>query len=508
MPFLFYIYDENYEDFSQLKIDKPRCNCGIFGIFGSNDAAISTYYGLHSLQHRGQEAAGIVTGTLNSDGKKIFNIHKDFGLVSEVFSQPKIFEEILAGTMAIGHNRYSTTGSSESVKNIQPFVVNYRMGHLAVAHNGNLTNAKELREELVEEGALFQTSSDTEVILHLIARSKLDNQIDQIKEALSKVEGAYSLVIMTDDKLIGARDPYGFRPMCIGRQNGSFIITSESCALDINTAEYIRDIEPGELVVIDESVTETKEIKSYRIFEQTFPKKHCVFEYIYFSRPDSRIFQSNVDKMRRKLGKVLAVNHPVKDKDGEKVIVISVPDSSNTAAIGYENQLEKIGIPAKLEIGLIRSHYIGRTFITPGQQNREVGVRIKFNTVKGVLENRTIVLIDDSIVRGTTMKKLVKLIKEAGPKEIHIRISSPPILNPCYYGMDFPSKEELVAHRMNKDVEQIRQYLDVDSLQYLTKDEMLDAMVDHAPDNFCTACFTGEYPTDVDEKFDKEKYDE
>ncbi len=487
-------------------LDKPTCNCGVFGIFGSSDAALNTYYGLHSLQHRGQEAAGIITAH-EQKGKIHFNMHKGFGLVSEVFQGPDLFEKTLVGNAAIGHNRYSTTGSSTAVKNVQPFMVKYRKGNLSIAHNGNLTNASKIREELVCEGSIFQTSSDTEVILHLIAKSRLEDQVEQIIEALSKVEGAYSIVILTDDKVIAARDPQGFRPLCIGKINGAYITTSETCALDINGAEYMRDVEPGELVVINKNTIETGKIESYRIPSENNIKKHCVFEYIYFSRPDSRIYGTNVDKMRRKLGKVLAENHPVVDKDGEKVIVISVPDSSNTAAIGYQNQLEKLGIPSKLEIGLIRSHYIGRTFILPGQKKREIGVRIKFNTVKGVLENRTVVLIDDSIVRGTTSKQLVNLIREANPKSIHLRISSPSIHHPCFYGMDFPSKEELVANKFSGDIKSIGAYLGVDSLEYLTIDEMLEAMVDHDKNDFCTACFSGIYPIKVNTSFNKEEYD-
>ncbi len=489
--------------------DKPKCFCGVFGIFGKkDDASISTYYGLHSLQHRGQEAAGIVSSYFEDDGKQVFKTHKDFGLVNEVFADKSLFTERLHGSMAIGHNRYSTSGSSKSKRNIQPFVVNYRDGHLALAHNGNLTNAWEIRKRLVNEGAIFQTTSDSEVILHLIARSILDNQIDQIKDALAQIKGAYSVVIMTDDKLIGARDPQGFKPLCIGKVNGSYIITSETCALDINSAEYIRDVEPGEIVVIDKEVLETGEIKSVHTGSKDEKVKHCIFEYIYFSRPDSKIYGSSVDKMRRKLGKVLAENHPVVDKDGEKVIVISVPDSSNTTAIGFQNQLEKQGIASKLEIGLIRSHYIGRTFIIPGQKNREVGVRIKFNTVRGVIEGKTVVIIDDSIVRGTTSKKLVELIRESNPKEVHLRISSAPILHPCYYGMDFPSKEELIANKFDSNIEEITKYLGVDSLEYMTIDEMLKAMVDHEPDNFCTACFSGNYPTKINTLFKKEEFDD
>jgi len=487
--------------------DKPKCYCGVFGIYGTKEASVKTYYGLHALQHRGQEAAGIVTADFNDKGKRIFRVHKDFGLVSEVFNSQKVFSETLKGDSAIGHNRYSTTGSSDSIKNIQPFLVNYRSGNIAIAHNGNLTNAKEIREELVNDGAIFQTTSDTEVVLHLIARSKLNNQVDQIIEALQKLKGAYCIVILTDDKLIAARDPNGFRPLCIGKVENSFIISSETCALDINSAKYIRDVEPNELVVIDKETLKNDKIKSFQINEEPKPIKHCIFEYIYFSRPDSKIFGTNVDKMRRKLGKVLAEKYPVIDKDGDKVVVISVPDSSNTAAIGYQAQLKKQGIPSRLEIGLIRSHYIGRTFILPGQMQREIGVKIKFNTVKGVLENRTIVLVDDSIVRGTTSKQLIKLLKEANPKEIHLRISSPPIISPCFYGMDFPSAKELIANKFNSDIKAIGNFFEVDSLEYLTIDEMLEAMIDHQPEEFCTACFSGVYPVPVNMKITKEIYD-
>lgn len=487
--------------------DKPIAYCGIFGIYGHPTASLQTYYGLHALQHRGQEACGIVTRSFNGDGRAHFNILKGEGLVSEVFEDSESLTSLLSGNSAIGHNRYSTTGASKSRKNIQPFMVNYRLGNLAIAHNGNLTNAKELREELVNEGAIFQTTSDTEVILHLIARSKLDDQIDQIIEALNRVKGAYCVVILTDDKLIAARDPLGFRPLAVGKLDNSFLIASETCAFDIQSAEFIREVEPGELIVIDEEVIKTGEIKSQRINGNPEPKKYCVFEYIYFSRPDSFIFGHNVDKMRRRLGKELARKHPVTDPDDDRVYVISVPDSSNTTALGYARELEKQGIDARLEIGLIRSHYIGRTFIQPGQSNREIGVKIKFNIVKGVLEGRTIVVVDDSIVRGTTSKQLVHLLREANPKSIHLRISSPPIVYPCFYGMDFPSKEELIAHRMDGDIKAIKDYLEVDSLEYLTISEMLEAVSEAGTENFCTACFSGNYPTDVDSNFRKEMYE-
>lgn len=486
--------------------EKPTCNCGVYGITGYENAAYSTYFGLTALQHRGQEAAGIITLTKDKDKSRI-NAKRGFGLVADVFNSEDIFQDILRGTTAIGHNRYSTTGKSDTSKNIQPFTVNYRLGHLSVAHNGNLTNAKTLREELVKEGAIFQSTSDTEVILHLIARCQLDDQIDQIKNALNKIEGAFSLVILTDNYLIGARDIHGYRPLCLGKLDEGWIITSETCALDINKAKYLRDIEPGEMLIIPLDAKSESEMLTVNYSEKEPDIKHCIFEYVYFSRPDSQIFGSNVDKIRRKLGKNLAKYHPVEDPDGEKVIVISVPDSSNTAAIGYQQELQNNGIKSKLEIGLIRSHYIGRTFILPGQIKRELGVRIKFNTVKGVLEGKTIVIIDDSIVRGTTSKQLINLIREANPKSIHVRISSPPVHYPCYYGMDFPSADELVANKFNGDIEKIREYLGADSLEYLTEEELLDSMVDHDKNNFCTACFTGIYPTKIDETIKKHEYD-
>lgn len=488
-------------------IDKPQCNCGIIGVISNknNFSAINVYYGLHSLQHRGQEAAGIVVAN-EINHKATFNFHKDLGLVSEVFAHDEIFDSKLKGNMSIGHNRYSTFGSSDATKNIQPFAVVYRMGNLAIAHNGNITNAKKIRQELTNDGALFQSSSDSEVILHLIARSKINDQIGQIKDALCQLEGSFSLVIMTDKYLIGARDSHGFRPLCVGKTTDSYIITSETCALDINSAEYIRDIDVGEVIVLDRNIFETSTFNTF-YYKEIKRISKCIFEYIYFSRPDSRIFGSSVDKLRRKLGKKLAEFHPVSDKDGAKVIVISVPDSSNTATIGYQNQLEKMGIPSKLEIGLIRNHYIGRTFIAPIQDKREFGVKIKFNIVKGVIEGKTIVLIDDSIVRGTTSKLLVNLLKEAKPKEIHIRISSAPIISPCFYGMDFPSEEELLANKFDKNVEEIRRFLDVDSIEYLNINEMKAAMVDHDPESFCTACFDSHYPTNISDISRKNYFD-
>lgn len=487
--------------------DKPISFCGIFGIFGHPNASLLTYYGLHALQHRGQEASGIVSSENNLLSKNNFHIVKGQGLVTEVFDNQDKLLSTLVGTAAIGHNRYSTTGSSNSRKNIQPFMVNYRMGNLAVAHNGNLVNAKELREQLVEEGAIFQTSSDTEVILHLIARSKLENQIDQVIEALSKIKGAFCVLILTDNKLIAARDSYGFRPLSMAKLDNAFLFASETCAFDLISAYFIREVNPGEVIVIDSDSLNSGVEKSFQLSSNDNNIKQCIFEYIYFSRPDSFIFGNNVDKIRRRFGKELAKYHPVRDPDGDRVYVISVPDSSNTAALGYATELEKQGINTRLEIGLIRNHYIGRTFIQPGQENRELGVKIKFNVVKGVLEGRTIVVVDDSIVRGTTSKQLVNLLREAKPKSLHLRISSPPITHPCYYGMDFPNKEELLAYKLNKNLENIKNYLGVDSIRYLTIDQMLNAVADIGKNNFCTSCFSGNYPIKIDTNFRKEIYE-
>lgn len=486
--------------------DKPKCFCGVVGAFGVEDAATNVYYALHALQHRGQESAGIVTSSHN-DNNSSFHVYKGAGLVSEVFDNPIEWRDKLIGDAAIGHNRYSTTGAANLRRNIAPFVVNYRCGHLAVAHNGNLTNEYEVRKELVEDGAIFQTTTDSEVILHLIARSKQNTKIDQIIEALSRIKGAYSLVILTDDKLFAARDPYGFKPLALGKKNNGFMIASETCAFDINAATYLRDVKPGEIVIIDREAIEKQEVKSVFLPYKAKSHKQCIFEYIYFSRPDSKIYGHSVDKIRRRLGKILARKHPVYDKDGEKVIVISVPDSSNTAALGYATHLNKQGINAKFELGLIRSHYIGRTFISPGQNKREMGVRVKFNVVRGVIEGRTVVVVDDSIVRGTTSKLLMNLIREANPKALHMRISSPPIMHPCFYGMDFPSKEELIANKMFGDIEEIRRHIAVDSLEYLTIEELLESVYDDNPESYCNACFSGKYPTKVNLDFKKEQHD-
>lgn len=487
-------------------IDKPRDYCGIFGIQNHPDAALLTYYGLHALQHRGQESAGIVTSWFDEEKKRwVMPMHRDHGLVLHVFNDQEIFDEELKGTAAIGHNRYSTTGSSKNPANIQPFRVQYRSGNIAIGHNGNLANAKQLRERFREEGVLFQSTSDTELILHLISKSKKDTQIEQILDALDQIEGAYSLVILTDDTLIALRDPNGFRPLALGKVDGSYCVASETCAFDIIDAEYIRDIEPGEVLVIDQNADAESEPESYQL-DSKYGTSQCIFEYVYFSRPDSKIFGENVDKVRRNLGKYLAKEHPLNevlkkyDKHAEnKPIVISVPDSSNTAALGYVHENQKRGYDCKYEIGLIRNHYVGRTFISPGQKSREQKVRTKFNTVKGVIEGRSIIIVDDSIVRGTTSQYLVEMIREANPAEVHFLVSSPPVISPCYYGLDFPTPKELIANRFDRDINKMAKEIGVDSLRYLSAKGLVDAVkeANPSPKGYCTACFTENYPVPV-----------
>ncbi|HAA78312.1 TPA: amidophosphoribosyltransferase [Candidatus Latescibacteria bacterium] len=446
--------------------------CGIFGVYGHADAARLTGLGLNALQHRGEESCGIAVG----DGSTI-RLHKGMGQVSEVFDRPEIFDR-LEGHLAIGHNRYSTTGS-DTATNAQPYVAECR-GHIAVAHNGNLVNTAELRSEMQEDGAIFQTSSDSEVILHLIAKSRQTSIGDRVRDAVSRLKGAYSLVMSTEKHLIAARDPYGFRPLCLGQLGDAWIVASESCALDIISARYIRDIEPGELVIIDQNG-----LRTYFQDEEASRRAHCIFEFIYFSRPDSMIFGDNVDKTRRKFGKQLAIEQPA-DAD----IVISVPDSSNTAALGYADQS---GL--RFELGLIRNHYVGRTFITPGQDSRAARVRVKFNPVRGVLKGRRVVIVEDSIVRGTTLRHLARMIREAGARQIHVRVSCPPIVSPCFYGIDFQTEKELIANE--KTIEEIREHLGVDSLGYLS----LGGMIKCAPNednHYCTACFDRQYPIPVE----------
>lgn len=495
------------------EIDKPKSNCAVFGIFNHPEAAVMTYFGLHALQHRGQEASGICSSEYLPIKKKYrFNIHKGHGLAHEIFSDQSILTNVLKGTAAVGHNRYSTTGASDSRSNIQPFKVNYKEGSLALSHNGNFTNTKELREKLENEGTIFQTTSDSEILLHLIARSKAEKLVDKIIEACRQIVGAYSIILLSDDKLFAIRDPYAVRPLSMGKLNGSYIFASETCAFDIINAEYVREVQPGEIIEIDKEAVEKGKEKSYFI-EKTGKTKHCIFEYVYFSRPDSTIFGNTVDKARRKLGKNLAIEKPAPKStiDEKKVVVISVPDSSNTATLGFLTEGIKSNKFMKLELALIRNHYIGRTFIQPGQNNREMNVKSKFNTVKAALKDRIVVIVDDSIVRGTTMKQLVKLVKEAKPKQIHLRITSPPIIAPCHYGMDFPSMDELIANQCGNDIEKIRQYLEVDSVEYLSHEKLL-ASVPQGTDSYgnkigyCDACFTRNYPIPI-EHIDKMEFE-
>lgn len=493
--------------------DKPRSNCAIFGIFNHPQAAVMTYYGLHSQQHRGQEASGICSCEyIPGTGKYRFNLHKGHGIALEVFSKMNILTEQLKGSSAIGHNRYSTTGGSDSKTNIQPFSVNFSKGHLALSHNGNFTNTKELRYRLQSEGTIFQTSTDSEILLHLIARSKEEDLTDKILEACRLVKGAYSIVLMTDERLYAIRDPYAIRPLSMGKLGDSYVFASETCAFDIINAEYIRDLAAGEVIMIDRDSVKKGREQSFFI-EKKGETRHCIFEYIYFSRPDSMIFEHTVDKVRRKLGKNLAIEKPSPSsmKEDKKVVIISVPDSSNTATLGYVTETIKSNPYVKMELGLIRSHYVGRTFIQPGQDNREIKVKAKFNTVKSVLKNRIVVIVDDSIVRGTTAKLLVKLVKEACPREIHLRITSPPIISPCYYGMDFPSRNELIANQCENDLEKIRQYLDVDSVEYLSITKLHESVPQGLNSHsekigYCDACFSGNYPVSVEE-IDKDEFE-
>lgn len=448
--------------------DKFHDECGVFGVYGHPEAANLAYLGLHALQHRGQEGAGICS----SDGKTLY-IEKSMGLVADIFTEKRLRR--LPGEIAIGHNRYSTTGSSV-LKNVQPIVVNFSLGSLAIAHNGNLVNALELRRDLEGEGAIFQSNSDSEVIVHLIATSRQKGLKERIIDSLSKLYGAFSLLIMNENTLIAVRDPHGFRPLSIGRFDGAYVVASETCAFDLIGAEYIRDIEPGEMVIINGSGIESiRALHSLR-------KAHCIFEFIYFSRPDSYIFgHQNVNEVRKNLGRRLAREMPV-----EADLVIPVPDSGVPAALGYA---EESGIP--FDFGLIRNHYVGRTFIEPRQTIRHFGVKLKLNPVRRLLEGRRIVVVDDSIVRGTTSKKIVKMLKEGGgAKEVHLRISSPPTIGPCFYGIDTPTRKELIAstHR----IDEIKKYITSDSLGYLS----LEGLLNIAPDTnqYCTACFDNNYP--------------
>ena len=458
-------------------------NCGIFGVIGHPEAAKMTYLGLYALQHRGQESAGIVT----TDGRKMYE-RKGLGLVSDVFPDERALAP-LVGDAAIGHNRYSTTGTTNII-NAQPSLIRFRGGYIAAAHNGNLVNAQILRQHMEREGSIFRTSTDTEVIFHLMAHSKYSEIPDMISHALKRVRGAFSLLFLTPEMLVAVKDPHSFRPLVMGKKDGAWFFASETCAFDLIGAEFIRCLEPGEMVVVPAGGEPESLYPWGRIpLEKA---SGCIFEFIYFSRPDSIVFGAPVDKIRRRMGHQLAREHPV-DAD----VVISVPDSSNTAALGFANES---GIP--FDLGLIRNHYIGRTFIQPQQKIREFSVRLKFNTVRGVIDGKRVVVVDDSIVRGTTSRQLVRMIREAGAKEVHVRIASPKIVNPCFYGVDTPDKKQLIA--ANKSVEEIRQFIGADSLGYLSIEGMLS--IKGLPKmGFCTACFGTKYPVLIEDEAMKYK---
>lgn len=445
-------------------------------MFGHKDAVQLTYLGLYALQHRGEESAGIVA----SDGKKM-QVYRGMGLVGDVFDDKKLKK--LRGYSALGHVRYSTTGISTD-KNIQPFLARHRHKHFALAHNGNFTNTAQLHQELERKGSLFQTTVDSEIILHLLARSDTDDIRTNLTEALSKIEGSYSLILMTDDMLIGARDPHGWRPLCMGMVSGAYVLASETCALDLIEADYVRDVEAGEIIIISE-----KGMEVFKPFLAT-QKSMCIFEYIYFARPDSTVFGESVCLMRKRLGRQLARECPAKGD-----VVMAVPDSGNYAALGFA---EESKIP--FEMGIVRNHYVGRTFIQPSQGIRDFRVKVKLNPVRQVLGGKRVILIEDSIVRGTTSRVRVRTLREAGAKEIHMRVSCPPLKFPCFYGIDFPTKKELIAS--GHSIAWIRDFLGLDSLEYLSLEGMLKAMT-HDPDSFCTACFEGKYPVKVSKKISK-----
>jgi amidophosphoribosyltransferase len=448
--------------------------CGIFGIFGHSESANLTYLGLYALQHRGQEGSGICS----SDGTKLY-LEKSLGLVAEIFNE-KVLKN-LPGHIAIGHNRYSTTGSS-TIENVQPLMATYSLGSIAIAHNGNLVDIENLKNKLEKDGAIFQSTSDSEIILHLIARAKSGELIERIASAVRQISGAFSLLLMTEKELIAIRDPYGIRPLCLGQIKDAYVVASETCAFDLIGATYLRDIEPGEMLIIDENG-----LNSIKIFNSV-KRAYCVFEFIYFARPDSYIFDHIcVNTVRKELGRQLAREHGI-DAD----LVIPVPDSGVPAALGYA---EESGIP--FEFGLIRNHYVGRTFIEPKQSIRHFGVKVKLNPVRDALKGKKVVVIDDSIVRGTTSKKIVKMIKElGGAKEVHLRISSPPTIGPCFYGIDTPTRQELIAS--SHKIEEIKKYTTADTLGYLSI-EGLKKIVPNS-DLYCMACFNCKYPIEFQSK--------
>uniref|UniRef100_A0A7C4JR42 Amidophosphoribosyltransferase n=1 Tax=Thermodesulfobacterium geofontis TaxID=1295609 RepID=A0A7C4JR42_9BACT len=453
--------------------------CGVFGIYGVEEAANYTYFGLYALQHRGQESAGIVV----YDGKKVKE-WKGLGLVSEVFNEEIL--KNLSGYISIGHVRYSTTGST-IFQNVQPFCVNFAKKTLAIAHNGNLVNAYQIRCELEEDGHIFQTTMDSEVIMHLIVKNLKKGLVNAITETMKRIRGAYSILLLYEDTLVAFRDPWGFRPLSFGMFNGGYVIASETCAFDLIGVQYLRDIEPGEILIIDKEGP-----KSYKAFKkEKFNLSHCVFEFIYFARPDSYIFNKNVYLVRKNLGKNLYKECPL-----QADFVMPFPDSGNYAAIGYS---QASGLP--IEFAMIRNHYIGRTFIQPSEKIRNISVKMKLNPVKDILRGKEVIIIDDSLVRGTTSRNRLKSIKEAGAKKIHFLLSCPPLRFPCFFGIDFPSSAELIAHKHS--VEEIRKFLDIDTLYYLSIEGLLSA-VEELRDKVCLACFTGEYPIEVDFSFRKD----
>ncbi len=440
--------------------------CAVVGIFNHEEASKLAYFSLHALQHRGQEAAGISSG----DGERLHTI-KDRGLVTQVFDERKL--ETLKGHMAIGHTRYSTAGD-DSILDAQPVHARYDLGQLSIVHNGNLTNAQEVRSQLIEEGAIFQSSMDTENLIHLIAKSEQRKLKDRIVDAVKRIEGAYSLIFLSRSKMFAVRDRFGFRPLCLGRVGEGYVVASETCAFDLIGATYIRDIEPGEMLIFEKG----KAPQSVKVFDAT--PKHCIFEYVYFARPDSEVFGKNVYQKRKNMGVELAKEQPV-----EADMVVPVPDGGVPAAIGYSQQS---GIP--YEMGIMRNHYIGRTFIEPTQQMRDLKVKMKLSPIRELIEGKRIIVIDDSIVRGTTSRRIIRMLKEAGAAEVHMRISSPPTTDPCFYGVDTPNKEKLIAANMS--VDEICRYIEADSLAFLSNEALMRS-VKAEGDEYCTACFTGEY---------------
>jgi amidophosphoribosyltransferase len=451
-------------------LDKLHEECGVVGVYGHSEAANLVYLGLYALQHRGQESAGIVASTHSE-----MHLELGMGLVADIFDPNRLLK--LPGPLAIGHNRYSTAGKSELV-NAQPCMINYAAGSLALAHNGNLVNAQAIRKELGKKGAIFQSTNDSEVIVHLMAQAKSESFVDRAAEALRQVSGAYSLVLMTENELVAARDPHGFRPLCLGKLDGAYIVASETCVMDLIEAEFIREVEPGELILINEDG-----LQSFFPFKKV-ESKHCVFEHIYFARPDSFLFGEHVYTARKEMGRAMARESPA-DVD----LIVPVPDSGVVSAMGFA---EESGIP--FEMGLIRNHYVGRTFIEPQSQIRNFGVKLKLNAVKNIIAGKRLAIIDDSIVRGTTSRKIVKMLLEAGATEVHLRISAPPILHSCFYGIDTPNKEELIAH--THSLEQTRKYLGANSLHYLSINKMLE-VVQNKKNKFCSACFDGNYPVPI-----------